>query len=35
MTFKKINQCCWQQWVLNVLAILKLCNVINDNGFLK
>jgi len=31
----KFNQCCWQQWILNVLDTFKLCNVIGDNGFLK
>jgi hypothetical protein len=35
MTFFKLNQCCWQQLVLNVLDFLKLCNVISSNDFLN
>jgi hypothetical protein len=35
MIFFKFNQCCWQQWILNVLDIFKLRNVIGDSGFLK
>jgi len=35
MTFFKFNQCCWQQWVLNVLNIFKSRNAISDNGIIN